>query len=86
LALAFYTARLLQITINTQAKESQELDRQRELLEIKEKKIEQHLLDEYAAKFGDRWVDTSMFHVRKVCREIVESRLKPQEVMDTIKK
>jgi hypothetical protein len=67
LAIALYTARLLQLTINTKYKD------------------EKYILANAAAKFGEKWIDTSMYHVRKVCREVIESRAKPQEITDAIK-
>jgi Domain of unknown function (DUF4760) len=69
LAVALYTIRLLQYTINSQAGPA----------------LESARLADAAAKFGERWTDASMFHARKVFDELLEHKSDPAKVSELIK-
>ena len=79
LATALYTARVLQFTMNSQIAAEARLIEQESQLEIRR-------LQDAAAKFGRRWTDASMFHIRKQCKIIIDRKDRPFEVLAEIKK
>jgi hypothetical protein len=50
----------------------------------KDSKLEKRWLEDCAAKFGERFADPRMFEVRKSCREIIESKSNPEDVMHAL--
>jgi hypothetical protein len=73
LGASLYTARILQFTVDTQAKSATDLAE-------KEAKIEKQLLEDAAARYGARWVDPAMYHMRKECIGIIDKRNTPDQV------
>jgi RNA binding exosome subunit len=78
LGAALYAARILQFTIQSQTEATKTLAE-------KEERLERQALEDAAAKFGERWDNTSMFHLRKECQEIIDNKNNPQQIMTSIK-
>ena len=73
LAAAFYSARVLQYTVNSQASSNQAA--------AQEAKIsDRRYLDTKAENFARRWNDATMFHVRQHCSEIIKNRSNPEVI------
>lgn len=79
LGASLYTARILQFTVDTQNKASQDLSK-------KDAQLEKQLLEDAAAKYGSRWVDPSMYHTRKECGAVINKRTTPQNVKELLEK
>ena len=74
---ALYTARTLRFAVDAQAKAATDL-------EAKEAKLERQQLEAAAAKFGERWTDASMFHLRKASQQIMDNRTNPAALQAAI--
>jgi hypothetical protein len=77
IAAALYTARVLQFTMNSQTAASRDMY-------LKDDATEKRLLAEVSFRFGERWNEAAMFHMRKQCQEIIEKRDQPDEIKNTI--
>jgi hypothetical protein len=73
LAVALYTARILQLAMDTQVATAKAVTE-------RENKTEDRLLFDTAQRFGERWTDASMVHLRTQCQELIDNRDKPAEI------
>jgi hypothetical protein len=77
LGASLYTAKVLKFTVQTQNATAIELAE-------KEARLERQLLENAAARFGERWTDASMFHLRKECRLLIENRSDPASILSEL--
>jgi Domain of unknown function (DUF4760) len=77
LALALYSARILQLTSNMQSEAS------RKSFEKEADTAKQHHFSA-AARFGERWNDASMFHTRRQCSTLISKRHSPDDIRKEI--
>jgi hypothetical protein len=73
LATAFYASRTMRHALQVE-------ERRLALEETSAKKQ----LEDAAARFGERWTDASMFHLRKECRELIENRNNPEAILKSL--
>lgn len=77
LGASLYAARVLQMTAQIHAESAGARAE-------KEAQLEKQLLEDAAARFGERWTDASMFHLRKECRALIENRTDPKKILDLV--
>lgn len=77
LAVALYTARILQLTIDTQTASATALAE-------KEATREKQVLVTASLSFSERWTEASMFHARKQCQAIIDMRDRPNEIRELL--
>jgi Domain of unknown function (DUF4760) len=85
LAVALYTVRILQFSINSQADAAGSAAAAQEGAALAQIELEKMRLAEVAAKFGERWTEASMFHARRVFDELLEHKSDGERVAELIK-
>lgn len=70
---AFYSARTLRLYISNESR-----------IRERECAIDVQGMKERAMRYGERWNDPQMYHVREVCRSLLEARGKPQPELDAL--